>query len=92
MPLVPAQAATAQAKPAAMTMAMNGDGHCGEAPSAPDKAVPGSHCGAACALLPPEAQRSIVHFPAGRAPLAEPILATFASRTTLLSTPPPKRG
>jgi len=90
MPLVPAQAA-ARAN-AAMTMAMSGHGHCGHQLSAPDKAVPSAHCGAACALVLPEVQHSALAFPAGQTLPIPARLSTLAGRTPRLATPPPKRG
>lgn len=90
MPLVPAQAA--EARTPTPTMAMSGDGHCGEGSSAPEKAVPGAHCGAACALVLPDVQRTVLAFPGGRAVPTPARLTTLAGRTPRLATPPPKRG
>ena len=64
MPFVPA-AAAGPAMPAT-TMAMNGDGHCGDTQKPRDEALPGAHCGAACALLLPGPCRRLQMFPASR--------------------------
>lgn len=87
MPLVPAPAAAA-AMPA--TMAMNGDGHCGEMDKAADKALPGAHCGAACALLLPEARRSLASFPCSAARPAASRVAALDSLSPQMGTPPPR--
>ena len=87
MPLVPAQAMPVAAP---MTMTMNGDGHCGDGQALPDKTLPGTHCGSACALLLPEPGRCLSSFPVGSATPDATRVAALESFTVPLGTPPPR--
>jgi len=90
MPFVPATAAGPAMPATSIPMAMTGEGHCGDAQKGPDDAVPGAHCGAACALLLPAACRRLQIFPAGRAEPAARAVRALESLTPQLGTPPPR--